>query len=75
MTASASCKQPEKYGTGTVWLTVVACAEPKWVEPEVVKCAMSTDLSMRPLDSVGNVGEWRPGSIQDGDALAIFCHF
>ena len=51
MTASASCKQPEKYGT--VWLTVVACAEPKWVEPEVVKCAMSTDLSMRPLDSVG----------------------
>ena len=73
MTASASCKLPEKYGT--VWLTVVACAEPKWVEPEVVKCAMSVCDLWTLLATIGNVGEWRPGSIQDGDALAIFCHF
>ena len=69
MTVSASCKQPEKYGT--VWLTVVACAEPKWVEPEVVKCAMSTDISMRPLDSVGYRMEMHLLSFAISDSLKV----
>ena len=53
---------------------IVACAEPKWVEPEVVKCAMSVcDLwTLLATIDVGNVGEWRSGSIHDEDALAIF---
>ena len=56
------------------WYGIVACAEPKWVEPEVVKCAMSVcDLwTLLATIDVGNVGEWRSGAIQDEDALAIF---
>ena len=48
------------------WYGIVACAEPKWVEPEVVKCAMSVcDLwTLLATIDVGNVGEWRSGSIQ-----------
>ena len=43
---------------------------------EVVKCAMSVcDLwSLLATIDIGNVGEWRSGSIRDEDALAIFCH-
>ena len=53
--------------------TVVACAEPKWVEPEVVKSVCDLWTLLATID-IGNVGEWRSGSIQDEDALAIFCH-
>ena len=40
--------------------TVVACAEPKWVEPEVVKsvCDLWTLLA---IIDIGNVCEWISG--------------